>query len=181
MKQTLYKTKALAALAVATLFAGGMEAALPKGEVSAATSESAAVRSEKIVVYINDRFAPADFRSEQVREDLLRNAFYDAARRSKWLGEYRFEYNTTPEEPKAGSIEFNVLHWRRSHAGMYQFTASASYWNADGEKVSLGKFDGNRTSIAVFNRWDIGEQFAGSAEDAFRGALRKLQEMELES
>lgn len=140
-----------------------------------ADSQVTEQKEAKVMVVVNDRFAPADFDSERIREDLLRSAFYEAARRSKLIDEYDFEYNPVGKDAPSGSIEFDVISWRRSPTGMYSFTANASYWNADGEKVSLGNVNGMRTSIAVFNSWDVGDQFSGSAKDAFRSALRKLE------
>ncbi|MDQ8185857.1 hypothetical protein [Pelagicoccus sp. SDUM812002] len=134
-----------------------------------------------ITIWVNDIQGMGSFRAEDVREDLLREAFYDAARREKWLGDYDFEYNGINREEGETGIELRVVDWSRSAAGMYNFRVVADFWNADGDKTSLGTFHGLRSSIAVFNGRDVGEQFAGSAEDAFRDALRKLKKKTIES
>lgn len=138
-------------------------------------------QERELMIWVDDIQAIGSFEAEDVREDLLREAFSDAARREKWLGDYDFEYNGSSREAGESGIELRVTDWRRSAAGFYMFSVVADYWNADGEKTSLGSFRGTRSSIAVFNRWDIGEQFAGSAEDAFRDALRKLKQKTIES
>lgn len=138
-------------------------------------------RKDTITVWVDDMRAMGDFNAEDIREDLLREAFYDAARREKWLGDYDFEYNGIDREPNKAAIGLRVLDWSRSRSGMYNFTVAADYWNADGEKTSLGTFHGLRSSIAVFNGRDVGDQFAGSAEDAFRDALRTLKKKTIRS
>lgn len=176
MKIGPFDWRSLRNLALGVLVLGlGWSVQASSAKVNAMDAQGEVQKEEKVLVFVNDRFAPPDFNSERVREDLLRNAFYDASRRSNWAGNYKFVYNPIGKDAPPGSIEFNVMSWRRSHSGMYQFTASASYWNSDGEKVNLGSFNGTRTSIAVFNSWDVGDQFSGSAKDAFRSALRKLE------
>ncbi|WP_309026486.1 hypothetical protein [Pelagicoccus enzymogenes] len=137
--------------------------------------------NQEVTIWVDDIHAIGDFDAEDIREDLLREAFADAARREKWLGDYEFEYNGAAREAGQSGIELKVIDWRRGAAGMYQFSVAANYWNADGEKTALGTFHGMRSSIAVFNGWDVGKQFAGSAEDAFRDALRKLKKKTIES
>lgn len=137
--------------------------------------------ASEVTIWVDDIHAIGNFNAEDLREDLLREAFMDAARREKWLGDYDFEYNGSSREPGEVGVELRVVDWRRSPTGMYQFSVVADYWNADGEKLSLGTFHGMRTSIVVLNRWDVGEQFVGSAEDAFRDALRTLKKRTIES
>ncbi|MDQ8182425.1 hypothetical protein [Pelagicoccus sp. SDUM812005] len=136
---------------------------------------------KEVTIWVDDIQAAGSFRAEDIREELLRQAFADAARREKWLGDYEFEYNGRSREPGQAGIELKVIDWRRGAAGMYSFTVAADYWNADGEKTDLGTFHGMRSGIMVVNGWDVGEQFAGSAEDAFRDALRKLKSQTIES
>ncbi len=138
-------------------------------------------QQEEITIWVDDIHAMGSLDAEDVREDLLRNAFADAARREKWLGDYDFEYNGRSREVGQVGIDLRIIDWSRSPAGAYRFAVAVDYWNADGEKTSLGTFHGMRSSIAVFNGWDVGEQFSGSAEDAFRDALRKLKKQTIES
>ena len=58
---------------------------------------------------------------------------------------------------------------------MYEFAASAKYYNADGEEIKLGVFRGYRSGIDVLMRRDVGDHFADSAEDAFYDALKTLK------
>lgn len=135
----------------------------------------------KVMVWVDDVRAFGSFEEERVREDILDQAFAEAARREKWFGKYDFQYNGAAREDGQAGIELRVLNWRRSPAGMFEFSVAANYWNAEGEKQVLGTFHGLRSSIAVFNRYDVGDMFADSAEDAFRDALRKLKKETLES
>ena len=151
------------------------------GTTFAEPVEQEAAKQQEVTIWVDDIQAIGSFDAEDIREDLLREAFADAARREKWLGDYDFEYNGSSREEGEVGIELRVIDWRRSAAGVYQFSVLAEYWNADGEKTSLGSFHGMRSSIAVFSGWDVGEQFAGSAEDAFRDALRKLKKQTVES
>lgn len=146
-----------------------------------AEAGAVAETTKRLVVNINDLDGRANFNSEDIREDLLRAAFYDASRRADWLGDYDFNYNVAQGSPVAGSLEFNVLNWRRSRTGMFEFTVAANYWDMDGKKVNLGTFFGMRSNLSVFNAWDVGDQFSGSAEDAFRDSLRKLKKVVVES
>lgn len=59
---------------------------------------------------------------------------------------------------------------------MYEFTTAARYLNAYGDEIKLGVFRGYRSGIDVFIGRDIGDHFADTAEDAFRQALKKLDE-----
>ncbi|MDQ8204116.1 hypothetical protein [Pelagicoccus sp. SDUM812003] len=162
---------ALAALAAVSLIGGAFAKASPaKGEK--------AEDGPRLVVQINDLQGMAEFGSEYARENLLRAAFYEASRRADWLGDYDFEYNRNRDAGERGLLEFNVLHWKRSPAGTYNFTASVAFTDLDGNKTNLGTVQGMRTSIDVFNRWDVSEKFADSAEDAFNSALRKLKTLE---
>lgn len=146
------------------------------GSSFAAPQSGGSKSKDEVTIWVDDFQAFGSFRVEDVREDLLRKAFADAVRREKWLGAYDFEYNGTSREPGQVGIELRVIEWNRSAAGFFNFRVAASYWNADGEETELGTFNGLRSSIAVLNGRDIGDQFAGSAEDAFRAALRKLKE-----
>lgn len=127
------------------------------------------------MVWVDDANAYGSFEAERVREDLLDYAFAEAVRSEKWFGKYDFQYNGAARKAGQAGIELKVLNWRRSPAGMFEFSVSANYWNAEGEKQSLGTFHGLRTSITVFNGRDVGEMYADSAQDAFRDALRKLK------
>ncbi|MBC2605863.1 hypothetical protein [Pelagicoccus albus] len=166
---------ALAVLAASTTFGAVMD----PSKVEKPAAEEAAAR--RLVVNINDIRGIVDFESERVREDLLRSAFYDAADRSDWLGEFDFNYNSNKKSESPGSLDINVLNWRLSRTGIYEFTASATYWNNDGERVNLGLFHGSRMSLPVTNIWHSGEQFVDSAEDAFKDSLKKLKEIVVES
>ncbi len=137
--------------------------------------------SQEVTIWVDDVHAIGNIDAEDVREDLLREAFADAARQEKWLGDYDFEYNGISREPGESGIELRVIDWSRSPSGMYNFSVSANYWNADGVKTELGTFHGLKSSIAVLNGWDVGKQYVASAEDAFRDALRKLKKVEIES
>lgn len=158
----------------------GLLLAMVGSSFAAPLSEEAESKDE-ITIWVDDFQAFGSFYAEDVREDLLREAFSDAARREKWLSNYDFEYNGMSRESGEVGIELRVVDWSRSAAGMYNFSVVADYWNIDGEKTALGRFHGLRTSIAVFTGRDVGEQFAGSAEDAFRDALRKLKKKTMES
>ena len=134
------------------------------------------IREKNLIVNIDDPMALFSVDAEWIREDLLENAFYEAARREK-LGSFDFNYNEIAPKNARGRLEFNVISWRRSVANMYEFTVSAKYYNADGNQMNLGVFRGYRSGIDVFISRDIGDHFADSAEDAFRQALKKLDKM----
>jgi len=55
------------------------------------------------------------------------------------------------------------------------FAGSATYRNADRDKIKLGVFRGYRSGIDVLMRRDIGDHLADSAEDAFYDALKGLK------
>lgn len=164
--------------ALALVFAGSSYGA---ANVKSDSAPAKMDESSRMVININDIRGFGDFDTERIRENLLRNAFYDAARRSDWVGKYDFKYNSNTDNQAPGSLEFTVLNWRRSHAGTYEFTVAANYWNADGEKVSLGTSHGTRLGLAVSGAWHAGDQFSASAEDAFRDSLRKYKEIVAES
>lgn len=160
-------------------FAAGIFASAALLILSATSAFGApSAETNRIQVKIDDMVGQADFRSESVREDLLRTAFYDAASREKWLGKYEFSYNGIGEAAAPGSLEFRVIDWRRSVGNLYQFSVAASYRNADGELVRLGTYHGYESGIAVSMLGDVGRAYADAAEDAFRQALKKLAELQ---
>jgi len=141
----------------------------------ALTENMEEVQENKLVVNIDDPLAYFNVDAEWIREDLLESAFYDAARRQKLEG-FELSYNGITPKNARGVLEFRIISWRRSVANMYEFTTSARYINADGDEIKLGVFRGYRSGITALMRRDIGEHFADTAEDAFRQALRKLDE-----
>lgn len=149
-------------------------AALP---ISAHCADSTTkVEESKIMVNMNDLQGSFDPDAKWVREDLLRTAFYDAAEDKVWLGEYEFTYNAVlPKNPR-NWLEVTVQHWKRHAAGFFNFTASLAFYDADGEKINLGSFDGSKSGISVIHARDIPEHFASAAESALEDALEKLHE-----
>lgn len=141
----------------------------------ALTEDIEEIRENKLIVNIDDPLAYFNVDAEWIREDLLESAFYDAARRQKLEG-FELTYNGVTPTNARGVLEFRVISWKRSVANMYEFTTSAHYIDADGNKIKLGVFRGYRSGIDVLLRRDIGEHFVDTAEDAFRQALRKLDE-----
>lgn len=152
-----------------------------KKSQSTASEAAAEEPASRMVVNVNDLQGMADFRSEDIREDLLRTAFYDAAERADWFGEYDFRYNRNAEAAVPGSLELQVLNWRRSRTGMYEFSVAVNYWNVDGEKVRLGTSYGTRLGLLSTGPRSVGDQFSASAEDAFRDTLRKLKKVVVDS
>ncbi len=141
-----------------------------------ATSEDIEeVKEKNLVVNIDDPLGFFSVDAEWLREDLLETAFYEAAARQK-LKDFELTYNGATPKNARGVLEFRIISWRRSVANMYEFTTAARYLNADGDEIKLGVFRGYRSGIDVFIGRDIGEHFADTAEDAFRQALRKLDE-----
>lgn len=127
-----------------------------------------------LIVNIEDPYGLFSAEAEWVREDLLERAFYDAAERLK-LKDFEIVYNGVVPKNARSYLDFRVISWRRSVANMYEFTAAAKYYNADGDEIKLGVFRGYRSGIDVLVRKDIGDQFADSAEDAFYDALKNLK------
>jgi len=163
-------TKLISVLIAATLGATASFAA--KAEDSAGP-----LLGGKLVVNIDDIHGLFDLDAEWIREGLLETAFYDAAKRKKWLGEYEFMYNDPlPKNPK-NRLEVRLLDWSRNVANFFEFSASAVYYDADGNANNLGMIYGTRSGIDVTLRYDIGENFAETAEDAFAEALRKLRKV----
>ncbi len=131
------------------------------------------LKTDNLTVNIDDVVSLFNIEAEWVREDLLETAFYDAARRAK-LKDYDIEYNGVKPKNAKHFLDFDVIEWRRSPANFYEFRARAVYYDADGKPMNLGVVHGTRSGLSVFNRYDIGDHFAKSAEDAFRQALKKL-------
>jgi hypothetical protein len=146
---------------------------LPLGFASAEDIEE--IREKNLIVNIDDPLGFFDIDAEWIREDLLENAFYEAAARQK-LKDFELTYNDVTPKNARGVLEFRIISWRRSVANMYEFTTAARYLNADGDEIKLGVFRGYRSGIDVFIGRDIGDHFADTAEDAFRQALKKLEE-----
>lgn len=166
------KFKGNARKLLAILAAGLATLAIPL----ASAQEKKGMIQDKVVVQIDDLQGQIDARLDSPREDLLAQAFTDAASRSELIGDYELEYNSVLPNDARGYLEFNVIRWERSVANMYEFTATATYHDLDGKEINLGTFHGKRSGINVVTRYDIGENFAGSAQDAFEQALKKLEE-----
>lgn len=132
-------------------------------------------KGSKMIVYIDDSKALFNVDAEWMREDLLRNAFYEAAERQNLKG-FDLQYNGVLPKNARDTLAFRVIHWKRSAANMYEFSVSAKYYNVDGKAINLGVFNGYRSGIDVTNRRDIAEHFADAAQDAFRDAVKKLGE-----
>lgn len=146
---------------------------LPLGFASSDDIEE--IKEQNLIVNIDDPLGFFNVDAEWIREDLLETAFYEAAKRQK-LGDFELTYNDVTPKNARGVLEFRIISWRRSVANMYEFTTAARYLNADGDEIKLGVFRGYRSGIDVFIGRDIGEHFADTAEDAFRQALKKLNE-----
>ncbi len=131
------------------------------------------VNLDNLTVNIDDIVSLFNIEAEWVREDLLETAFYDAARRMD-IDDYEIEYNGIKPKNAKNYLDFDVIEWRRSPANFYEFRARAIYYDADGKPMNLGVVHGTRSGLSVFTRYDVGDHFAKSAEDAFRQALKKL-------
>lgn len=134
-----------------------------------------------LIVNVDDLRGLFNLDVEWIRKDLLENAFNDAAKRRKWLGDYRFTYNEPlPKHPR-NHLEIRLFDWSRNRANFFEFSASAIYFDSDGKSHNLGITYGTRSGIDVTMRYDIGERFADVAEDAFGEALRKLKKLDSRS
>lgn len=143
----------------------------------AASAAQADGNSGQMIVNVDDVRGLFDLDTEWIRQDLLETAFHDAAKRKKWLGDYRFTYNNQlPTNPR-NRLELRLLDWSRNRANFFEFSGGAVYYDADGKSHNLGIVYGVRTGIDITMRHDIGERFAEVAEDAFADALRKLKKI----
>lgn len=131
---------------------------------------------KELQVYFDDLEAAtyADFTN--ARDDLLHNAFADAADRKEWLGKFDIEYNSMPDKDNNGYLKFTVLDWERSRSNFYSFSARAEYVDNDGVKHDLGVVRGRNSGIAVTTPRDSGEMFSEVAETAILNALESLEE-----
>lgn len=175
--QPLTRSLAAGVIAAGLAFAG--PAFAQDSETEGETKQVA--QGQEILVTIDDLKARAEPDSEFVREDLLRDAFYRAAKRNKAIGEYKFAYNRNVEKDARGYLEFDIIDWDRSASGMYECTVRASYRDLDGEKINLGVFHGMRSGIDVSTGWDVSDHFVESAQEAFSQALKKLEKEALAS
>ena len=132
------------------------------------------IKETALIVNIKDPYGLFSPEAEWVREDLLEQAFYDAADRTK-LDDFEIMYNGIVPKNARSYLDFRVISWRRSVGNMYEFTAAATYYNADGDEIKLGVFRGYRSGVSVLMRRDVGDHFADSAEDAFYDALKNLK------
>ncbi|MDQ8184874.1 hypothetical protein [Pelagicoccus sp. SDUM812002] len=161
------KTKRWVALATGlTLFAYG----------NAAPEESQPTLEHELQVYFDDLPGAAYSDISNARDDLLHNAFADAADRNDWIDKYEIEYNTLPEEDDRGYLMFTVIDWERSRTNFYTFSARAEYTDNDGVTHDLGVVRGQNTGITVNTTRDSGEMFAEVAESAIQKALDNLEE-----
>ncbi len=129
---------------------------------------------QNLIINIDDLRGLISLDAEWVRKDLLENAFYEAARRQKFVG-FELHYNDNGPKNPRDYLEFKVIHWGRSVGNMYEISVSAKYYDADGNGINLGVFRGYRSGIDVLMRRDIADHFEETAEDAFRQAIRKLK------
>lgn len=131
---------------------------------------------QNLVVHVTDIQGMANIDAEWVREDLLRSAFHEAARKYEWLGDYEFKYNAgTPKNARL-RLEFTVIDWERTVSNFFEFMISARYFDGDGNIVDLGTFHGIQSGISITSSYDVGDHYLDVAEDAFSQALRKLKE-----
>ncbi len=70
--------------------------------------EAEEIREKNLIVNIDDPHSLFDIDAEWIREDLLYNAFYDAARREK-LGDFDITYNAISPKNARGVLEFDVI------------------------------------------------------------------------
>lgn len=136
---------------------------------------SALAGDDALLVVVDDLLGEIDPSADYVREDLLQNAFYDAARRNEWLGEFTFEYNHTVAKDARGYLRFNIIDWEQTRSGFFEISLSASFTDADGKTLDLGTFHGMRSGIAVTTGRDVAEHFSDVAQDAFEDALKRLK------
>ena len=132
------------------------------------------IKETALIVNIEDPYGLFSPEAEWVQEDLLEQAFYDAADRAKLDG-FETMYNRIVPKNARSYVDFRVISWRRSIGNMYEFTAAATYYNADGDENKLGVFRGYRSGVGVLMRRDVGDHFLDSAEDAFYDALKTLK------
>lgn len=127
-------------------------------------------------VYFDDLKGATYTGVSNARDDLLQNAFADAAARKDWIGEYEVDYNVLPEEEDTGYLIFTVLDWERSRTNFYSFGARAEYVDNDGTQHDLGVVRGQSSGISVITSRDAGEMFSEVAETAIRDALKTLKD-----
>jgi len=133
--------------------------------------------TSELSVNIEDIRGLIDLEAELIREELIEPAFYEAAKRKKWLGDYSLTYNEQlPKNPR-NRLEIRLFDWSRNRANFFEFAGSAIYYDSDGKPLNLGMIHGIRSGIDVTMRHDFGEHFADAAEDAFDEALRKLKKL----
>lgn len=139
-----------------------------------ATATYAGSEAVALKVYIDDLKGQGTNDWNNARDDLLQNAFYDAADGINWAESFEFEYNDSPDKTARNYLVFTIVEWDRSPTNFYEFRTNAHYINADGERVNLGSFTGIRSGISVTTGSDIGDHFSAAAEEAFGDALEKL-------
>ena len=132
----------------------------------------------EITCYIDDLQAQIYPEAEWARENLLISAVYQAAERNKQLKFEDVHYNFNLPDNPVSSLEVRIHQWRRSHTGFYDFRGAATYYDANGEKHSLGILSGTESSIGVFNGFDVRDAFENVVRHAIEQGLRKIEKIE---
>ncbi|MBD5779002.1 hypothetical protein IEN85_05820 [Pelagicoccus sp. NFK12] len=132
--------------------------------------------TQALQVYFDDLEGATYTDISNARDDLLHNAFADAADRKEWIGEFDIEYNTLPDEDESGYLMFTVIDWERSRSNFYSFSARAEYVDNDGVTHDLGVVRGQNSGISVSTPRDAGEMFSEVAETAIKRALESLED-----
>lgn len=156
----------------------GLFGALSLGSLLVVSSATAAPddSKEKITVSVNDLRGIANLDQGWVREDLLRNALFEAADDSEWIGDIEFDYNDEQEEFPKNQIVVNVVNWERGAAGFYNFRGNARFYDQDGNITNIGNIDGTTSGITVTTSRDVPEHYSAAAEDAFLEMFEELEE-----
>ena len=134
------------------------------------------IKETALIVNIKDPCGLFIPEAEWVQEDLLEQAFYNAADRPK-LDDFEIMYNGIVPKNARSYLDFRVISWRRSIGNMHEFTAAATYCNADRDEIKLGVFRRYRSGISIIMRRDrdVGDHFVDTPEDAFYDALKTLK------
>lgn len=142
----------------------------------ATPEEGETIAQQELQVYFDDLEGAALVEMSNARDDLLHNAFADAADRKEWIDDYEIEYNVLPDEEDSGYLIFRVIDWERSRTNFYSFSAKAEYVDNDGVTHDLGVVRGQNSGITVTTPRDAGEMFSDVAETAIKRALETLEE-----